>query len=96
MVSTGEFVVVSLGVGIGVGSLVGSLGLDNIIFSRIYLISSLVVASDLGRCLRTKCDDSPGHIIKLLLSIVAHHVNETGDPASPCKYLTISLFMVKS
>ena len=56
----------------------------------------LVVASDLGRCLRTSCNDSPGHVVKLPLSIAAHHVDETGDPAARCKYQTMSLFLLKS
>ena len=55
----------------------------------------LVVANDLGRCLRTNCDDSPGHVVKLPLSIAAQNVDGTGDPTVWCKYLIASLFMVQ-
>ena len=61
-VSIRESVVISLGLGVGVGSLVGSLGLVDRVFCRICLMWPLAVAIDLGRCLRTKCDDNPGRV----------------------------------
>ena len=95
-VSTRESVVISLGLGVGVGSLIDSLGLVDRMFCRICLMCPLAVASDLGRCLWNNCDDSPSHVVKFPLSTAAHHVDGTGDPAVQCRYITMSLFIVQS
>ena len=56
---TGEFIVVSLGVSVDVGSF----AFVERIFDRIFRMCPFVVARDLGRCVRTSCADRPGHVV---------------------------------
>ena len=42
----------------------------------------------LGRCLCTKVEMSPGHVLKYPLSIASHHVDTTGLNAAACSQVT--------
>ena len=57
--SPGEFVVISHGVGVGVGSFIC---VDRM-FCRICRMWPFAVAMDFGRCLRTAFDERPGHVV---------------------------------
>ena len=55
----------------------------------------LIVAGDLGRCLRTSSVVRPGHVTKWLFLMASHHVSMVGAPAHWCRYVTSSLLVVE-
>ena len=51
------------------------------------------MATDLGKCLRTSADVSPGHVRKYPRSMASHHVATTGLNAAACSQVTSCCFV---